>query len=360
MVIMDTKGEIAAVTARARRAMGQKVVILDPFGGSSDALNPMEAIDPASADAYDQCKRVAAMMRSGCHVDDPFWEDVSEMIIAGTILFLSTHIPRSDRALPLLQRMWGVGDHLPEMLAAMQSCHLHGGAMAAAAKAYTDAPDKTRSSILTTLRNQVGFMASPSAQRGLNGGWGLLKEIREGKPMTIYLRVPPHMLSGHGRILRLWVATILTTVAERSVRPEIPDLFLVDEAATLGRLDELLTAASLLRGYGLRTWTFWQSIGQMEGIYGARAGEILDNAGTLSMFGASNAASARALENITGYSGRILGMPRGEQILCRQGHEPVQALKLDYRMDQAYHGLFDPNPFHALPRTVSRSIEVAA
>ena len=362
MVIMDTKGEIAAVTARARRQMGQKVVILDPFGGSSDALNPMEAINPISPDAYDQCKRIASMMRAGAVPNDPFWEDVSEMIIAGTILFLATHIPRAERALPLLHRMWGVADHLEEMLTAMKSCDLHGGAMSAAARAYTEAPDKTRSSILTTLRNQVGFLASPSAQGCLQGGWGLLKEIREGRPMTIYLRVPPHMLSGHGRILRLWVATILTTVAERSVRPAIPDLFLVDEAAALGRLDELLTAASLLRGYGLRTWTFWQSIGQIEGIYDARAREILDNAGTLSMFGASNAASARALKSVTGYGGQILGMPRDEQILCRQGHEPVRASKLDYRTDSAYRGLFDPNPFHAhtSTRLASLGVEVSA
>lgn len=41
MVIMDVKGEIAAVTARARRALGQEVVILDPFGAKSDAFNPM-------------------------------------------------------------------------------------------------------------------------------------------------------------------------------------------------------------------------------------------------------------------------------------------------------------------------------
>jgi type IV secretion system protein VirD4 len=232
--------------------------------------------------------------------------------------------------------------------------------MAAAVRAYTEAPDKTRASILTTMRNMVGFMASPTAQRGLNGGWGLLNDIRERKPMTIYLRVPPHMLMGHSRILRLWIATILTTVAERTIRPAIPDLFLVDEAATLGRLDEILTASSLLRGYGLRTWTFWQSISQIEGIYGSRAGEILDNAGTLSMFGASNAASARSLENLTGYGGSILGMPRGEQILCRQGLEPVRALKLDYRTDPAYHGLFDPNPFHGRVRSASPSIKVAA
>lgn len=164
--------------------------------------------------------------------------------------------------------------------------------------------------------------------------------------MTIYLRVPPHLLSSHGQMLRLWLGTILTTVAERTVRPEIPDLFLVDEAATLGYLDELLTAASLLRGYGLRTWTFWQSIGQIEAIYGSRASEIIDNAGTLSMFGAANASSARNLEHVTGYQGEILGMPRGEQVLCRQGCAPVKAAKLNYLSDPEYRGRFDANPFH--------------
>jgi len=161
-------------------------------------------------------------------------------------------------------------------------------------------------------------------------------------------------------MLRLWLGTILTTVAECTVRPEIPDLFLVDEAATLGYLDELLTAASLLRGYGLRTWTFWQSIGQMEAIYGMRASEIIDNAGTLSMFGAANASSARNLESVTGYQGRILGMPRDEQVLCRQGCEPMRASKINYLTDPIHHGLYDDNPFHKARMAAGRGYEVAA
>lgn len=360
MVIMDIKGEIAAVTARARREMGQEVIILDPFGAQSDALNPMELINPASGDAYDQCKRLARMMSPGTRTADPFWDDMADTILSGTLLFLATHIGREQRSVSLLHRMWGIADHLEEMLACMKSCHLHNGAMAAAAKAYIDAPDKTSGSILTTIRNHIGFLSSVRAQRSLEGGWGLLKRIREGKAMTIYLRVPPHLLSSHGQMLRLWLGTILTTVAERQSRPLVPDLFLVDEAATLGYLDELLTAASLLRGYGLRTWTFWQSVGQIEGIYGRRASEIIDNAGTLSMFGAANAASARSLEDLTGFQGKILGMPRNEQVLCRQGCEPVRSERLNYLQDPAYRGLFDANPFHLRLSTRRKGFEVAA
>ncbi|ETX13661.1 hypothetical protein OCH239_09380 [Roseivivax halodurans JCM 10272] len=361
MVIMDVKGEISAVTARARRAMGQKVITLDPFGPRTDALNPMEAIDPLSDDAYDQCKRIAKLIGPGMPAHaDPFWDDMAEQIIAGTLLFLATHIRRPDRSLSLLHRMWGVADHLEEMLAAMRSCDLHGGAMIAGARAYADAPDKTGASILTSVRGHIAFLASERSSRSLKGGWGLLKQIRENEPMTIYLRVPPNMLQSHKSLLRVWLGTILNTVTERKVRPAVPDLFLVDEAATLGYLDELLTAASLLRGYGLRTWTFWQSVGQIDALYGPRGAEILDNAGTLSMFGAANASAANNLAYLTGYQGKILGMPKSEQVIVRQGDEPMRASKLNYLGDRAYKGRFDPNPFHARTRAVDRSDEVAA
>ncbi len=132
--------------------------------------------------------------------------------------------------------------------------------MRAAAKAYVDSPDRTAGSIVTTNRNHVGFLAFGHAARSLNGGTGLLKRIREAEPMTIYLRIPPQMLTSHGALPSIWLGTILQAVSERQVRPSRPDHFLVDEAATLGDLDELLTAASRLRGYGLKTWTFWAEL----------------------------------------------------------------------------------------------------
>lgn len=350
MIILDIKGEISAVTARARREMGQEVIILDPFSAETDALNPMEAIDIATMDAPDQCKRLARMMIPKQVGDrDPFWDDMAEQVLSSTLLFLVSHVARAECNLGLLHRMWGVADHLDEMLAAMSMAVGYEGAIISGAKAYLDAPDKTAGSIMTSLRTHIDFLSSPRARASLRGGSNLLAKVRDSHPMTIYLRVPPHMLASHGRLLRIWLGSILTAVTERHSRPEIPDLFLVDEAATLGHLNELLTAASLLRGYGLRTWTFWQSIGQIEQIYGSRAAEFIDNAGMVSMFGAGNAAAASRLGALTGFRGEILGMPRDEQVLCRQGHMPMRARKLDYRTDPRCRGRFDANPLHARP-----------
>lgn len=77
---------------------------------------------------------------------------------------LTARARRKDRDLALLHRMWGVREHLEEMLACMLSCDLHGGAMAVAAKAYTDAPDKTASAkgrivrAISSIRLVLGWL----------------------------------------------------------------------------------------------------------------------------------------------------------------------------------------------------------
>ena len=42
---------------------------------------------------------------------------------------------------------------------------------------------------------------------------------------------------------------------------------LIDEAAQLGTLDELRSAITLMRGYGVKGWSFWQDLSQLQRIY---------------------------------------------------------------------------------------------
>src|SRR3546814_14619691 len=49
----------------------------------------------------------------------------------------------------------------------------------------------------------------------------------------------------------------------RRARPEASTLFVLDEAAQLGTFNELRQAVTLLRGYGLQTWSFWQDASQL-------------------------------------------------------------------------------------------------
>src|SRR3546814_13098496 len=82
--------------------------------------------------------------------------------------------------------------------------------------------------------------------------------VTRGDPLTIYIVMPPHMLGPHGRLLRLWVGALMTAIMRRRARPEASTLFVLDEAAQLGTFNELPQAVTLLRGYWLKPWSFWQ------------------------------------------------------------------------------------------------------
>lgn len=353
MVIIDIKGEIAAVTARKRREMGHDVYIVDPFGrADTDYIDPFGLIQRQHPSAVDDCRMLAGMMNVRSHSNDPFWDDRARDLVTGSLLFVAEHVPEHLRQLPLIQRIWTSSiEELSTALSLMQASPLHDGILGRFAHQFTDAPDKTRSSIHSTIHNHVEFLASPIGQRGLGvGARGRkvdLERIKAGKPTTVYLTVPPHYLTSHAALLRLWVGTLLTAVQRRKVRPAIPDLFVVDEAAQLGRMEQILMASSLLRGYGLRVWTFWQSVGQMERLYGPASREFIDNAGTLSVFGVANGTSATAAAALTGWQGDLLGIKRSRQIIAQAGKAPRLAGRVNYLRDPRFRGMFDPNPFHA-------------
>jgi type IV secretion system protein VirD4 len=55
--VLDLKGENFAVTARARRAMGQSVFLIDPFGitgTAGQAMNWLGSLDPDDPDVVGQ------------------------------------------------------------------------------------------------------------------------------------------------------------------------------------------------------------------------------------------------------------------------------------------------------------------
>lgn len=352
IVVNDPKGEIYAVTARRRRQMGQRVICIDPFGKGkkSQAINPISLTHPFSDGAVDDALQMASqIVGRGSHAD-PFWDNQAERLIAGSILFIATHLPRDARRLEILRRIWFAGEEaLGDILACMLASELHDGFLHETAQLYLSAPDRTRSSILSSLQEKLMFLCSPRGLCSLAGDEMSLAAYRDGEPTSIYLRLPPHLSTSQAALLRLWLGTLIQTTSRRKTRPKVPDLFLVDEAAQMGRLDELLMAASLLRGYGVRTWTFWQSLGQMEALYGSRSREFLDNAGTLSMFGAANAACAEAIRNLTGYQGTLLGMKPGTQVIARSGEPARLVNRLDYRREPEFLGLWDKNPFHTAP-----------
>ena len=125
-IVVDPKGENAAVTARRRgngseyaHGIGQKVCILDPFGEVNlppelkARYNPLDAIDPESDYAIDDAARVAAALIVVQSQNDPYWELAARNLLKGLILHvLSAPYLRGRRNLVTVRQLLTQGDRI--------------------------------------------------------------------------------------------------------------------------------------------------------------------------------------------------------------------------------------------------------
>ena len=109
---------------------------------------------------------------------------------------------------------------------------------------------------------------------------------------------------------------------------------LCDEIGNLGRIDALVTAATLLRSWGLTLWSFWQNPDQMK-IYGTQANTLVDNAGVIQVFGARNRRLVQDFANLVGSfsADEILSLGPQEQLLLMEG-KPIRCKQVRYYNDE--------------------------
>ena len=350
VIVIDPKGENYQVTARRRRELGQKVHLLDPFGVTGEetgALNPLDLIDPRSPEAIDSAAQLAELIVTNQHAQDPFWDSRAYSLITTMLLFVASGRPPVLRNLQemhylLNQKNEDMDFTFKEIFKSPLPAVRQGGAIKSTAEA------KVWASILSTAQSHTDFLRSAGAQATLGRSTIDLKAITCGDQISIYIVVPPEKLESHGKLLRLWIGVLMAAIAQRSRRPELPTLFILDEAAQLGPLKQLRQAITLLRGYGLRTWSFWQDLSQLQMLYPNDWKTMINNCEVLQAFGFSNARVARDGGDLTGYEDwRVLqDLESTEMVLAIAGDKPVIARKPNYLQDPAFAGQFDENAFY--------------
>jgi type IV secretion system protein VirD4 len=157
-----------------------------------------------------------------------------------------------------------------------------------------------------------------------------------GEPMSIYIVLPLMRLSAYRPLVRLWLSGLITAFTERKAVPRERTLMLCDEVGNLGRIDALLTAATLLRSSGLTLWTFWQCPAQLQ-TYGTQANTLVDNAGVVQAFGATNKRMAQDIANIIGgvSAEEVLRMGKDEQLLLIES-KLLRCKQARYYSDKAF------------------------
>jgi len=363
-IVIDPKGENFVATARFRRALGQRILLLDPFRWVDDKylerfevtrgrLNPLDLALISKESVHNDAQMIAELLSGGGSFSkEPYWDIAAKKLLSGLI----AHEMRSHERQAGEASLRRVIDRLFESDAvAMIRLILNTQDPSDFVKnaidgGFLNLADITRSSIQQIAQSYLTTVSGDILQF-LENSTIDLRAIQSDEDYTLYIVIPPNKLTSHSFLLKMWVGVLMHAVMERKIQPLRRTLFALDECANLGSLDVLRKAVTLLRGYGLQVWMFFQDLSQLETLYPGDFRTMTNNCGVIQAFGISRLSAARPLAQIIGEYGEgdILGLDRTQQILSIAPTGVRVARIFKYYRDPAFAGRFDDNPLTARP-----------
>lgn len=346
VLAIDPKGELAAKTAQRRAAMGQKVIILDPFGASGlqslHRFNPLAEIDPASPTAIDD----AALLAEALVVDEgsaeKHWINGARELVKGLILFSLLQEPEW-RTLSTVREILrqkpeptSDGKELPGYrvgLRALADCgDAFDGLVSAIGNSFLGKEERELSSLVSTADVQLAFLDSAPLAQCLSGSDFSLADLKEG-PTTVYLCLQATRMATHAKWLRAIIGLALVMCERVPAKPNPPLLFMLDEFPVLGHMRAIESAAGQIAGFGVKLFTIVQDLTQIQKLYDKSWETFIGNAGAIIFFGNSDVTTLEYISKKMGTIGFDLERKSGASPAARLGgarpiEEQLQLMKL--------------------------------
>ena len=373
-VVVDIKGEIAAITGRHRASAGP-VWRFSPFEDDSACFNPLDFVRQGE-DLWEDCALLAEMIVTPSGSGDAvFFEAEARALITGLLIYILCDVPAHKRTLTYLRRLlmtgeFGLSQHLERMTKSRNPV------VRRTANSFMQKEDKLKSAVLAEAQSHTAIFDSGRVARVTATSDFTFEALKKG-PGTVYLCIPPEHLDVYRPLLRLMLGIAVRGMTRDRNRPLRDVLFLVDEFPALGSMRPLQDGLAYLAGYGCKLWLFAQDLAQLESIYGPQgARSILANC-CLQAFGTMDQGTAELLSKMLGNTTRrtqqqsrsrrswmwpdydrfnhgsgetgrplltadeirCLGSER--QLLFLKDMKPILCRKLPYYAHAAYKGRFD-------------------
>ncbi len=300
MVIFDVKGELAAMTARARRHYGD-VKILNPFHVldlPSDGFNPLARLNPDTPTFFDEAAALAEAMVE-VESKDPHWAESARGLLLAFLMWEVMTATQEHRTPSLfnVRCMLTEADTYEKYTDAegkprqrlvkgfsytVAQMITHGGdTIASLAGRFSREEGRGElASIQSTAITQTEYLLSTAMRRDLETTGGVdFSQLRQ-RPTTVYVILPPDEITR----MRRWTRMVMTSALRALFQPgAVKTLFVLDEYyAALGHLKIVENVWSLVRGYGIQLMPVIQSATQLKTLYGenwenfaAQAGAVI-------------------------------------------------------------------------------------
>ncbi|MDL1881884.1 ATP-binding cassette domain-containing protein, partial [Gammaproteobacteria bacterium PRO2] len=256
--------------ARARRELGHKVFVVDPFGvtkGEAHAFNLLDRLDTSDP----ACVGESAVLADCLVIPDPkgqaHFDESARTLLQGLMLHVAG-LDEGRRNLPEVRRILTAGEEvLFETLAEMAADEKAAfGLPARAANTIMGMPDRERGSVISTAQKSTAFMDDPRIAAAVSRSDFNLANMK-AELMTVYMVLPANKIGPNARFVRAFIGSVIAAITSSTTQPMHRVAFLLDEFGQLGYMKQIEDAVSLMRGYGLAFWVFIQDLSQLKGVY---------------------------------------------------------------------------------------------
>lgn len=312
-VVIDPKGEIASVTGKYQREVGQNVVILNPWGllennvGASQSYNPLDILDVKSPHLIDDCQMIAEMLVPVDTGTNRFFYDSARAVIMGLILYIAIEKTGKERS---LKTLWKIvrypQSEWDRVLAEMQNSEdpINDENLLFASGEITrlsNSGGNTWGSILATVLQATEFLKSPALQKSLESGFD--PKTLAHRNTTLYVIIPADKLQSHSRWLRLVVTSTMRAVIRK---PNKRVVFMLDEFPALGHLPEIEIALGAYAGFNVTVWAIVQSLVQLVNLYEKNWQVFVGNSSVRHFFGIHSNFDADYISKAIGTSSHLI------------------------------------------------------
>ncbi|MGA9724048.1 MAG: type IV secretory system conjugative DNA transfer family protein [Candidatus Binatus sp.] len=327
VLIHDLKGENWALTAGARKRMGQLCLKFAPASADSDGAryNPLAEVRLRTPNEIRDVRNIVQMIidPDGKGLPD-HWSREGSAFLTGMILD-QLYAGRDKTLSGLEARLCDPGQPIDDtMQQIMRSDHDPSGSLgwtdsrgipttthpiiARAMRSMLDKSPNERSGVISEVKGFLELYRDPViAANTAVSDFRITDLMNHERPVSLYIVVSLAHKNGLKPVIRLMLGQILHRLTEhlefrngRAVTGYRHRLLLmIDEFPSLGRLDVFAESLSLVAGYGIKACLIAQDLSQIHAAYGHDEA-ITSNCHTRVAFAPNRIETARLLSQMTG------------------------------------------------------------
>jgi type IV secretion system protein VirD4 len=291
---IDIKGEL--YTEVKKRNPNANIKVFNPLNSGTYGYNPFYLLKKARNKAQ-EAELIAFALIPDSHEDkDPYWKENARSLLTGFILHFYQEGFSFVDTMTKIQSV-PIKEFIKEIYATTKS-----SVVPIYLNAFVDMADKTLSGIYSQLCSSIRLFATDNdVIDSLTREKNIIPDDLENGA-SIYIQVHEELLESWQGLISLIINQFIMHFQRRAERTPPPILFMLDEFAQLGKVNNVAKALSTLRSKKITMCVMVQGLEQLDEIYGRNVQRgIVNNCAYHVLLGSRD---TETLKNYANYAGK--------------------------------------------------------